>query len=132
MNTYTFHIATIRTHSGPLDVYWSFELRSIRYVCGTFRFNRPNQDIRTSLAALFGCAPDWLETRSLMLTEGTTTTFFGNHHSMARELLDCEWSDYAMDLMSFQIDLAIGDSLNEREDQFIQLDALDEVPPIHG
>jgi hypothetical protein len=107
-------------------------LRSIRYVCGTFGFNRPNQDIRTSLAALFGCAPDWFETRSLMLTEGTCTTVFENHHSMARELLDCEWSDYAMDLMSFQIHLAIGDSMNEREDQFHQLDALDEDPPIYG
>jgi hypothetical protein len=126
MDTYTFHVATIRTLNGPLDIYWSFETRSIRYFCGGLGFDRPNQNIRTSLAALFGCPEHWLETRSLILSEGTYKTVFDNEHKMAKELLDCEWSDYAMDLMSFQIHLALGADINVRDDHFYQLEVLAE------
>jgi hypothetical protein len=121
MDTYTHPIAKIRTLNGYIDVYWSFETRAIRYVCGGIGFERPNQDIRTSLANLFGCPTYWLESRSLILSEGKYKTAFENHHKMAKELLNCEWSDYGMDLMSFQIHLAIGLDLNIREDQFQHL-----------
>ena len=138
MDSYTLHVATIRTLNGPLDVYWSFETRSIRYVCGGFEFSRPNQVIRTSLASLFGCPEHWLETRSMVVCEGKYRTVFSNHHKMAKDLLDCEWSDYGMDLMSFQIHLAMGSDINVRDDQFFQLEILGqqeqvgEDPPVFG
>jgi hypothetical protein len=138
MDFYTLHVATIRTLNGPLDVYWSFETRSIRYVCGGLGFDRPNQVIRTSLAALFGCPEQWLETRSLVLSEGKYRSVFADHHTMVKQLLDCEWSDFGMDLMSFQIHLAMGADINVRDDQFFQLEVLGhpelvgEDPPAFG
>ena len=126
MDTYTHHIASIRTVNGLLDVYWSAETRSIRYVCGTMGFMRPNESIRDSLGHLFGCPIGWVETRSLILVEGTCRTAFDNHHAMAKYLLDCEWSDYGMDLMFFEIHLALAADLNVREDQFHQLEGEDD------
>ena len=107
--------------SGTLEVYWSYEERAIRYVSGTMWFQRPNGTIRSSLAALFGCLPSHLDTRSLVLQEYIFRTVFHDAHKMSRELLDCEWSDYAMDRMSFQIDMALDECPNVRMDQFEQL-----------
>jgi hypothetical protein len=51
---------------------------------------------------------------------------------MSRELLDCEWSDYAMDMMFFRIHLALDECSNVRMDQFEQLRMMDleEDPPV--
>ena len=132
MNTYLFHLATIRMLSGTLEVYWSYEERAIRYVCGSLWFQRPNDTIRSSLAALFGCLPSHLDTRSLVLQEYIFRTVFHDADKMSRELLDCEWSDYAMDRMSFQIHLALDECPNVRLDQFEQLRTmeLDEEDPV--
>ena len=132
MNTYVFHLATIQMLSGTVEVYWSHEERAIRYVCGTLWFQRPNGTIRSSLADLFGCSPFHIDTRSLTIKEYIYQTTFHDAHKMSRELLDCEWSDYAMDLMSFRVHLALDECPNIRMDQFEQLRTMDlgEDPPI--
>jgi len=118
--------------SGTLEVYWSYEERAIRYVSGTMWFQRPNNTIRSSLADLFGCSPSHLDTRSLVLHEYIFRTAFDDSHKMSRELLDCEWSDYAMDMMFFRIHLALDECSNVRMDQFEQLRMMDleEDPPV--
>ena len=118
MNTYTFRLATIHTIFGILEVYWSMDNRSIQYVCGGMLFHRPNGLIRSSLSDLFGCPSANLESRTLVITEGKYITPFPDSHKLSKELLDCEWSDYGMDMMSFQANLAIGE---DREEQFQQI-----------
>ena len=136
MDSYTHHLAIIRTSNGILDVYWNIDKRTIRYVCGAMGFERANETIRTSLATLFGCSPSWLEIRSLVIIEGKYRSLFDNHHKMSQELLECEWSDYGMDRMSFQISLGIGSEANEREAQFFQLQDgimdMEEDPQVFG
>jgi len=136
MESYTHHLAIIRTSNGILDVYWNIDKRTIRYVCGAMGFERANEKIRTSLANLFGCSPSWLEIRSLVIIEGKYRTLFPDNDKMSQELLECEWSDYGMDRMTFQIALGIGSEPNEREDQFFQLQDLtvdmEEDPQVSG
>ena len=107
-SAFTFHLATIQFFMGTLIVYWNPEQKHIRYVCGSIVIERANEQISLSLSQLMGSTPDNLETRKLVVYEDWEATHIEDDEKMAKDLLNCYWSDYAMDRMYFRVHLAIG------------------------
>lgn len=129
-SAFTFHLATIQFFMGTLNIYWNPEQKHVRYVCGTMIVERANEPICASLSQLMGAIPDNLETRKLILYEGWEATHIEDDEKMAKDLLNCYWSDYAMDRMYFRVHLAIGHpALREQQfDSMIGNDNIEDDP----
>jgi len=106
MNTYdeyaTQTLACIETADGAIIVNWIPRRKEILCSYGGRYYRGQNEDIGSTLATLMNCSKNVLVPSDLHVSEGTPGKFDYGTEKQLSDLLQCEWSDYACDLMAFR------------------------------
>jgi len=93
-------LAEVQTNSGTITVHWIPRRKEILCSYGGRYYRGQNEQIGTTLAKLMGCSEDTLVPSELKVFEGVKYEY--GTETQLRDLLGCEWSDYACDKMAFR------------------------------
>jgi hypothetical protein len=93
-------LAEIQTGEGVITVHWISRRKEILCSYGGRYYRGQNEQIGATLATLMGCSGDTLVPSELKVFEGVKYEY--GTELQLRDLLACEWSDYACDKMAFR------------------------------
>jgi len=93
-------LAEIQTGEGVITVHWISRRKEILCSYGGRYYRGQNEEIGATLATLMGCSGDTLVPSELKVFEGVKYEY--GTETQLRDLLACEWSDYACDKMAFR------------------------------
>jgi hypothetical protein len=93
-------VAEIQTGNGVMTVHWIPRRKEILCSYGNRYYRGQNEQIGDTLATLMGCSADTLVPSELKVFEGVKYEY--GTETQLRDLLGCEWSDYACDKMAFR------------------------------
>jgi len=108
-STHLNSLAQIRTPTEYIEVFWWPEKRKPVFCIGGQWYIQPDANIRASIASLMGWEERAIQFRELFLFE--RASYHHGHAASAadeRNFLECDWSDYAVDLMAFQVNIVNG------------------------
>jgi len=95
------HLAQINTGEGVIEISWIARRKEILCKYQGRYYRGQNEQIGTTVATLMNCSSDVLVPSELKVYEGGTGYEYGTERQL-KDLLECEWSDYAYDKMAFQ------------------------------
>jgi hypothetical protein len=93
-------LAEIQTGDGLITVHWIPRRKEILCSYGGRFYRGQNEQIGDTLATLMDCSGDTLVPSELKVFEGVKYEY--GTETQLRDLLGCEWSDYACDKMAFR------------------------------
>jgi hypothetical protein len=93
-------LAEVQTNSGTITVHWIPRRKEILCSYGGRYYRGQNEQIGETLAVLMGCSGNTLVPSELKVFEGVKYEY--GTETQLRDLLQCEWSDYACDKMAFR------------------------------
>jgi hypothetical protein len=93
-------LAEIQTGEGVITIHWISRRKEILCSYGGRYYRGQNEEIGATLATLMGCSGDTLVPSELKVFEGVKYEY--GTETQLRDLLACEWSDYACDKMAFR------------------------------
>jgi len=93
-------LAEVQTSGGTITVHWIPRRKEILCSYGGRYYRGQNEPIGETLATLMGCTVDLLVPSELRVFEGTKYEY--STEKQLKDLLICEWSDYAYDKMAFR------------------------------
>ena len=93
-------LAEIQTGEGVITVHWIPRRKEILCSYGGRYYRGQNEPIGETLATLMGCTAETLVPSELKVFEGQKYEY--GTETQLRDLLECEWSDYAYDKMAFR------------------------------
>jgi hypothetical protein len=94
------HLAQINTGEGVIEISWIARRKEILCKYQGRYYRGQNEQIGTTVATLMNCSSDVLVPSELMVYEEGTGYEYGTERQL-KDLLECEWSDYACDKMAF-------------------------------
>lgn len=100
-------LAQFTTPEGILDVSWMPKTEQVVIRHGDDWYIQPNARIDESLSVFIGCRTYDLHSSGLFLFDRDYRQGKAASDDMERGLLDCEWSDYAHDKMTFQAHIEV-------------------------
>ena len=93
-------LAEIQTADSIITVHWIPRRKEILCSYENRYYRGQNEEIGITLATLMGCSADTLVPSELKVFEGSQYEY--GTETQLRDLLQCEWSDYACDKMAFR------------------------------
>jgi len=93
-------LAEVQTNSGTITVHWIPRRKEILCSYGGRYYRGQNEQIGKTLGTLMGCTAETLVPSDLKVFEGVKYEY--STEKQLRDLLECEWSDYAFDRMAFR------------------------------
>jgi hypothetical protein len=105
-STHLNSLAQIRTPSEYIEVFWWPEKRKPVFCINGQWYIQADGNIRSSIATLLGWSERSVDFRDLFLFERASYSHgYAASPNDERNFLECEWSDYAVDLMAFQVNV---------------------------
>lgn len=111
-------LCQLNTVEGQAYVFWDEERRQVYIQYKGAYYLQPNAQIRTSLSSLFGCANNYLTIRQLLVRDGSVRAA---DTQMTDDFLECEWSDYGMDRIRCEVNIAFAPTVEERSRQLLAI-----------
>lgn len=90
--------------SGVICAFWRRKEKQVLFETAEGEWIiQPNGNIRRSLAVLLECSEQNILADNLVVFEGTNSSPADD--AMERGFLQCDWSDFASDIMAIQVDI---------------------------
>jgi len=99
-------LAQIRTSTEYIEVFWWPEKRKVVFCINGLWYIQPDGNIRKSVASLLGWEERTVSFQELFIFEGASYQHgYAASANDERHFLECDWSDYAVDYLAFQVNI---------------------------
>lgn len=106
-STHLNALAQIRTPTEYIEVFWWPEKRKPIFCINGQWYIQPDGNIRGSIAVLLGSEERAVQFQDLFLFEGAKYVHgYAASQNDERSFVECDWSDYAVDCMAFQVNVS--------------------------